>query len=81
MALFGLGAAEVATQVQVTWPDGRVRTLRNVSANQRLSVLPEAVAGSATYRVVPVMSPAACVVLLLLLMMLAHQWMGRQDER
>ena len=83
MALFGLGTAEQATQVQVTWPDGRVRTLRNVTANQRLSVSPESAGTTATYRVVPVMSPIASLLMVLLLGLLAHRRIDRlaRDQR
>ena len=66
-ALFGLGTAEMVDQVRITWPDGRVRTLRNVTANQRLTVSPESAGIVTTYRVVPVMSPIAYLLMVLLL--------------
>ena len=38
---FGLGSAAKADQVEIRWPDGRVETLRNVKANQILTVTEE----------------------------------------
>ena len=35
---FGLGKADTVSSVMVTWPDGRVSDLRNVAANQRITV-------------------------------------------
>jgi hypothetical protein len=35
---FGLGKIDTASLVTVTWPDGRVSELRNVAANQRVTV-------------------------------------------
>jgi enediyne biosynthesis protein E4 len=35
---FGLGTVDTARSVTVDWPDGRVSTLANVAANQRLTV-------------------------------------------
>jgi len=35
---FGLGAAEKATTVDVTWPDGRHTVLVNVPSNRLLSI-------------------------------------------
>jgi hypothetical protein len=37
-ALFGLGSAEAADTVTLTWPSGAVRTLTKVKANQLLVV-------------------------------------------
>ena len=38
--VFGLGLSEVAEQVEVEWPDGRVRRLRSVGANQAIMLEP-----------------------------------------
>ena len=35
---FGLGKADSAQSVTVTWPDGRVGVTRNVAANQRIAI-------------------------------------------
>jgi hypothetical protein len=35
---FGLGKVDTVASVTVTWPDGRVSDLKNVAANQRLTV-------------------------------------------
>ena len=35
---FGLGKATMVDKVQVQWPDGKVQTLENVAANQRLNL-------------------------------------------
>jgi len=40
-AHFGLGKAEKADLVEVRWPDGRTRQLKDVAANQILVVTPE----------------------------------------
>lgn len=37
-AHFGLGAASIVDELRVTWPDGSVRTLKDVAADQTLSV-------------------------------------------
>jgi len=49
---FGLGAAGTAAAVTVTWPDGRVTALRDVPADQRLTVRQGGAAAA------PVPSPA-----------------------
>jgi hypothetical protein len=36
---FGLGKAEVASLVEVRWPDGSVEKLENVKANQFLKLV------------------------------------------
>jgi hypothetical protein len=35
---FGLGAAEAVEEVEVTWPGGKRQVLRDVKANQFLSI-------------------------------------------
>ena len=35
---FGLGKIDTVSSVTVTWPDGRVSELKNVAANQRVTV-------------------------------------------
>jgi hypothetical protein len=40
-AHFGLGAATKADLVQIRWPDGRTKRLKDVPANQILRILPE----------------------------------------
>lgn len=35
---FGLGKAAVAEKLHIQWPDGKVQTLENIAANQRLKV-------------------------------------------
>lgn len=40
VAWFGLGPAEYAAEVRVTWPDGRVTELSDVEADQRITVAP-----------------------------------------
>ena len=37
-AHFGLGAFDRADSVTVRWPSGKLQTLTNVSANQRLTI-------------------------------------------
>ncbi len=39
---FGLGAAKKADLVEIRWPDGQIKTLKNVRSNQILEVLPGA---------------------------------------
>jgi hypothetical protein len=34
----GLGAATMADVVEVKWPDGRIETIRNVAANQLITI-------------------------------------------
>ena len=38
-AHFGLGQADTADSVTVKWPSGKVQTLTDVAANQRLVVV------------------------------------------
>ena len=35
---FGLGKANNIEELQITWPDGKIQTIKNVAANQRLVV-------------------------------------------
>lgn len=38
---FGLGKIEKIDSLQILWPDGKIRILRNVQSNQRLKLFPE----------------------------------------
>lgn len=38
---FGLGKAEKLDSIQILWPDGKIRTLKEVRANQALTLSPE----------------------------------------
>jgi enediyne biosynthesis protein E4 len=35
---FGLGTASIVEELQITWPDGKIQSLKNVTVNQRLVV-------------------------------------------
>lgn len=35
---FGIGRAERADSLRIVWPDGRIQTIKNIAANQRISI-------------------------------------------
>ena len=45
-AHFGLGSAAKADSVEIRWPSGIIQTLRDVPANQQLTVVESAQSGS-----------------------------------
>ncbi|MEO1258495.1 MAG: VCBS repeat-containing protein [Bacteroidota bacterium] len=50
---FGLGDAAAADRVSITWPDGKVQTLRNLPVNQRVAVRYKDAAAQSEDTVVP----------------------------
>lgn len=55
---FGLGKAAAAERIQVQWPDGKVQTLENVPANQRITLkYTDAKPGPSILKLPPVGAP------------------------